>query len=108
MKEIEHGFKLVEQEHENKKYVVLTYLLSGGVFCEGTDRVSVAKAMDHLKKTLNSEMVDFVWRIELKETEEDTTPDENVIAIINKQLNGGIDKKLEDYLKDIDNEGTEI
>lgn len=108
MRENEYGFKLIEQDHENKKYIVLTYHLSGGVFCEGTDLVSVAKAMDGLKKTLNSEMVDFLWKFELKETKEDTTPDENVITIINKQLNGGIDKKLEDYLKDADNEGTEI
>ena len=46
---MENGFKLIENENG----MFLTYVLAGGIPCEGTDRISVARAMDKIKSSIN-------------------------------------------------------
>jgi len=78
---MENGFNLIENENG----VFLTYVLSGGVLCEGTDRISVARAMDKLKCSINEQMVDFVWKHEyLEEVEGEQS--EEIIKIVNDEL----------------------
>lgn len=88
---METGFKLIENENG----IFLIYVLSGGVTCEGIDRISVAKAMDKLKSNINEQMVDFVWSHEYLE-EVAGEQSEEVIKILDNELNS------------VENEGTEI
>lgn len=46
---MENGFKLIENENG----MFLTYVLAGGMPCEGADRISVARAMDKIKSSIN-------------------------------------------------------
>ena len=86
-----HGFKLIENENG----MFLTYVLAGGIPCEGTDRISIARAMDKIKSSINEQMIDFTWKHEyLEEVEGEQS--EEIIKIVN------------DELTHIENEGTEI
>ena len=88
---MENGFKLIENENG----MFLTYVLSGGMPCEGTDRMSVAKAMDKIKSSINEQMMDFTRKHEyLEEVEGEQS--EEIIKIVN------------DELTHVKNEGTEI
>ena len=79
---MENGFKLIENENG----MFLTYVLAGGMPCEGTDRISVARAMDKIKSSINEQMVDFTWTHEyLKEVEGEQS--EEIIKIVNDELN---------------------
>ena len=79
---MENGFKLIENENG----MFLTYVLAGGMPCEGTDRISVARAMDKIKSNINEQMVDFTWTHEyLEEVEGEQS--EEIIKIVNDELN---------------------
>lgn len=88
---MENGFKLIENENG----MFLTYVLAGGMPCEGTDRISVARAMDKIKSNINEQMVDFTWKHEYLE-EAKGAQSEEIIKIVNDELNR------------IENERTEI
>lgn len=88
---MENGFKLIENENG----MFLTYVLAGGMTCEGTDRISVARAMDKIKSNINEQMVDFIWKHEYLE-EVKGAQSEEIIKIVNDELNC------------IENERTEI
>lgn len=88
---MENGFKLIENENG----MFLTYVLAGGMPCEGTDRISVARAMDKIKSNINEQMVDFIWKHEYLE-EVKGAQSEEIIKIVNDELNC------------IENERTEI
>ena len=88
---MENGFKLIENENG----MFLTYVLAGGMPCEGSDRMSVAKAMDKIKSSINEQMMDFTRKHEyLEEVEGEQS--EEIIKIVN------------DELTHVENEGTEI
>lgn len=88
---MENGFKLIENENG----MFLTYVLAGGMPCEGTDRISVARAMDKIKSNINEQMVDFTSKYSyLEEVEGEQS--EEIIKIVNDELNC------------IENERTEI
>ena len=88
---MENGFKLIKNENG----MFLTYVLAGGILCEGTDRMSVAKAMDKIKSSINEQMMDFTRKHEyLEEVEGEQS--EEIIKIVN------------DELTHVKNEGTEI
>ena len=55
---MENGFKLIENENGT----FLTYVLAGDIPCEGTDRISVARAMDKIKSSINEQIIDFTWK----------------------------------------------
>ena len=79
---MENGFKLIENENG----MFLTYVLAGGMPCEGTDRISVARAMDKIKSSINEQMIDFTWKCEyLEEVEGEQS--EEIIKIVNDELN---------------------
>ena len=88
---MENGFKLIENENG----VFLTYVLAGGMPCEGIDRISVARAMDKIKSSINEQMINFTRQYEyLEEVEGEQS--EEIIKIVN------------DELTHVENEGTEI
>lgn len=88
---MENGFKLIENENG----VFLTYVLAGGIPCEGTDRISVARAMDKIKSSINEQMINFTWAHDyLEEIEGEQS--EEIIKIVNDELNS------------VENEETEI
>ena len=88
---MENGFKLIENENG----MFLTYVLAGGIPCEGTDRISVARAMDKIKFIINEQMIDFTWAHGyLEEVEGEQS--EEIIKMVNDELNS------------VENERTEI
>ena len=88
---MENGFKLIENENG----MFLTYVLAGGIPCEGTDRISVARAMDKIKSSIDEQMMNFTRKHEyLEEVEGEQS--EEIIKIVN------------DELTHVENEGTEI
>lgn len=78
---MENGFKLIENENG----MFLTYVLAGGMPCEGADRISVARAMDKIKSSINEQMIDFTWKHGyLEEVEGEQS--EEIIKIVNDEL----------------------